>query len=151
MLQDYQYTLNANVSAEEAYRKVARVSAWWNERSTGETQALGDTFKVDFGKTWVEFEVVEAIPNRRMVWLVTDCELHFLKDRKEWKDTKVIWDLKAGNGATSITMTHAGITPAVECFDVCQAGWNFHLGESLLKLLTENRGVPDNGRGRPNA
>ena len=151
MKQDYQYTVNANVSAEEAYRKVACVSEWWNQRSTGKTQVLGDTFKVDFGETWVEFEVIEAMPNRRMVWRVTDCDLHFVRDRKEWKDTRVVWDLETRNGTTSVTMTHAGLTPGVECFNACQAGWNFHLGESLLRLLTEDRGLPDHGRSRPNA
>ena len=40
MLQDYQSILNAKVSAEDAYRKVARVSDWWNQRSTGDAQKL---------------------------------------------------------------------------------------------------------------
>ena len=146
MLQDYQSILNAKVSAEEAYRKVARVSDWWNQRSTGDTQKLGDCFRVDFGQTWVDFKVVEAIPSRRMVWHVTDCHLHFVKDATEWKGTRVIWDLTTKNGTTTVTMTHAGLTPAVECFEVCKAGWNFHVGESLLKLLTEDIGLPDHAR-----
>jgi hypothetical protein len=151
MLQDYQCTVSAKVSAEEAYCKIARVNDWWNQRSTGKTQQVGDTFKVDFGPTWVEFEVIEAIPDKRMVWRVTDCHLHWLKDRTEWKGTSVIWDLATRDGTTTVTMTHAGLTPAVECFDTCQAGWNFHVGESLLKLLIDGRGLPDRGRGRPDA
>jgi len=146
MSQDYKCTVNAKVSAEEAYRKVASVSAWWNQRSTGKAQKVGDTFRVDFGETWVNFEIVEAVPNKRVVWHVTDCNLHSFKDRKEWKDTRVVWDLTAADDTTTITMTHAGLTPEVECFNACQAGWNFHVGESLLKLLTENHGVPDHGR-----
>jgi Activator of Hsp90 ATPase homolog 1-like protein len=146
MLQDYKCTVNAKVSAEEAYRKVARVSDWWNQRSTGETQKAGDTFRVNFGETWVEFDVVESVPNKRLVWHVTDCNLHSFKDRTEWKDTSVTWDLTTENDTTTVTMSHVGLTPAVECFKACEAGWNFHVGESLLKLLTEDRGLPDHAR-----
>jgi hypothetical protein len=146
MLQDYKCTVNARVSAEEAYRKVARVSDWWNQRSTGKTQKVGDTFRVNFGETWVDFEVVEAVPNKRFVWHVTDCHLHSFEDRTEWKDTSVIWDLTTASDTTTVTMAHAGLTPAVECFKACEAGWNFHVGESLLKLLTEDCGLPDHGR-----
>jgi hypothetical protein len=146
MLQDYKCTVNANVSAEEAYRKVARVSEWWNQKSTGHAQEAGDTFRVDWGQTWVDFKVLEAVPNKRFVWHVEDCHLPWLKNQTEWKNTKVIWDLVAANGTTEIQMTHVGLTPAVECFETCEAGWNFHVGQSLLKLLTEGRGLPDHGK-----
>ena len=146
MLQDYQATVSAKVSDREAYRKVARVSDWWNQRSTGRAEEVGDCFRVDFGQTWVDFEVVEAVQDKRIVWRVTDCHLHFVSDRLEWKGTSVIWDLATANGTTTVTMTHAGLTPAVECFKGCEAGWNFHVGESLLRLLVEDRGLPDHGR-----
>jgi hypothetical protein len=151
MSQDYKRAVSAKVSAEQAYRKVARVSDWWNQRSTGRIQKAGDTFRVDFGETWVDFEVVEAVPNERMVWRVTDCHLHSFKDHTEWKGTSVIWDLTTAHDTTTVTMTHAGLTPEVECFEACKAGWNFHVGESLIKLLTEDRGLPDHGRGRTSA
>ena len=151
MLQDYQCTVNVKVSAEEAYRKVARVAEWWNQQATGRTQNVGDTFRVDFGETWVDFEVLEAVANKRVVWRVTDCHLQWLKDHKEWQGTSVIWDLTTANDTTRITMTHAGLTPEVECFKACEAGWNFHVGESLFKLLTEDRGLPDHGRKKANA
>jgi hypothetical protein len=151
MLQDYTCSVNAKVSAEDAYRKVARVSDWWNQRATGKAQMVGDTFRVDFGETWVDFEVVEAVPNKRAVWHVTDCHLHWLQDRAEWKDTRVIWELTTASDTTTITMTHAGLTPEVECYERCAAGWSFHVGESLLKLLAEEAGVPDHGRVAANA
>ncbi len=146
MLKDYKCTVNARVSAEEAYRKVARVSDWWNQQSTGKAQEAGDTFRVNFGETWVNFEVVEAIPNKRLVWRVTDCNLHTFKDRTEWNGTSVTWDLTTANDTTTVTMAHVGLTPEVECFKACEAGWNFHVGESLLKLLTDDRGLPDHAR-----
>jgi hypothetical protein len=150
MLQDYNHTITASVSASDAYRKVSRVSEWWNQRATGSSQKVGDAFRVDFGETWVDFKVVEAVEDRRYVWLVTDCHLHWLKDKTEWKGTRVVWNLTPENGTTTVTITHVGLTPAAECFTNCEAGWNFYVGESLLQLLKDDRGLPDR-RGKASA
>ena len=146
MSQDYHHSVTAKVSAQDAYSKVARVSEWWNKKSTGNTREVGDTFKIDWGQTWVNFKVIEAVPDKRIVWHVEDCHLPWLKNQTEWKDTKVIWDLSAANGETEIKITHLGLTPDVECYGACEAGWDFHVGQSLLKLLTEDQGLPDHGK-----
>lgn len=146
MSQNYQLAINAGISAEDAYRKVAHVSDWWNKASTGSAQEVGDRFRVDFGSTWVDFKVVEAAPNRRLVWHVENCHLHWLENKTEWKDTEVVWEIAGVNGVTEVKMTHVGLTPEVECFGACEAGWNFHVGKSLLKLLTEGHGLPDNAK-----
>lgn len=52
-------------------------------------------------------------------------------------------DLSSENGETRITMTNVGLIPEVECDNHCAAGWNFYVIESLLKLLTEGKGLPD--------
>jgi Activator of Hsp90 ATPase homolog 1-like protein len=141
--QDYQSSVSAEISAEEAFGKIANVSGWWAKGTVGKAKNVGDTFKVDWGETWVDFKIVEAVPNGRIVWQVTDCHLPWLNDKTEWKDTKVVWDLATANGVTQVTMTHAGLTPAVECFKGCEAGWNFYFGKSLLKLFTDDTGLPD--------
>ena len=79
----------------------------------------------------------------KVVWQVTDCNLHFVNDKKEWKDTSVVWEASPANGATQVRMTHVGLVPDVECYDNCKTGWDFFVGESLSKLLNENKGLPD--------
>lgn len=88
--QDYQSTVSAEISADDAFDKIARVSEWWTKGTTGNAKKIGDTFKVDWGGTWVEFKVVEAVPGIRIVWQVKDCHLPWLKDTAEWKGTKVV-------------------------------------------------------------
>jgi len=39
-----------------------------------------------------------------------------------------------------------GFGSGVECYGNCKIGWDFCVGESLLKLLTENKGLPTSGR-----
>jgi hypothetical protein len=94
--QDYRSTISANISAKVAFDKLARVSEWWTKCVTGNAQKVGDTFKVDWGQTWVAFKIAEAVPYERIVWQVTDCHLHWLKDKTEWQDTNVVWDLRPG-------------------------------------------------------
>ena len=54
-----------------------------------------------------------------------------------------MWEVSTEKGATKISMAHVGLVPGIECYEDCKAGWDFYVGESLLKLLTENKGLPD--------
>lgn len=141
--QNYHCTITAKISIKEAFEKINRISAWWTKGFTGRSQKLGDTFTVRFGDTFVDFEITEVIPDEKIVWQVVNSNLHWVKDKKEWNNTKVVWELLSQNGTTQVSMTHVGLVPGIECYANCKAGWNFYVGESLLKLLTKNRGRPD--------
>ena len=142
----YHRSISANISPGEAFERIARISDWWTAGVRGNLRNLGDAFTVLFGETFVDFEIVEVVPDKRIVWLVTDCNLHRMKNKTEWKDTRIVWDVTPDNRATRIDMTHVGLVPGVECYNVCEAGWNFYVGESLLKLLNEGKGLPDGRR-----
>lgn len=144
---DYSAAITANITAQEAAERISRVVDWWTAGFTGASQKVGDAFTVRFGETFVDFAVAEWIPAKRIVWLVTDCNLPFVKDKKEWKGTRVIFEMSSDGPATTVTMTHAGLVPSVECYETCRNGWNFYITESLQKLLSENKGIPD-GKGR---
>jgi hypothetical protein len=146
-MRDYQFSIGAEITAKEALDRIARVPEWWTTGFAGADKKRGDAFSVRFGETFVDFEVAEFVPERKVVWRVTDCHLHFIKDKAEWKDTQVIWELSSTGDKTSVSMTHKGLVPTAECYGNCEAGWNFYVGESLRKYLTEGKGLPD-GRNR---
>ena len=83
------------------------------------------------------------VPGKKIVWLVTDCNLTWLKDIKEWNGTRIEWKVSTVNNLTQISMTHVGLVPGIECYNDCEKGWNFHIGTSLFKLITEGVGMPD--------
>ncbi len=83
------------------------------------------------------------IPGKKIVWLTTDCNLHFLKDKKEWKDTQIVWEFQPEDDKVKIIMTHVGLSPDIECFEDCTKGWNHYIKTSLYQLLTEGEGQPD--------
>ena len=116
---------------------------WWTKWFTGAAQKVGDAFTVRFGEIFVDFKISEVVPGKSVVLRVTDCNLQWIDDKKEWKGTSVVWETSPDNGATRVRMTHVGLAPGAECYDNCKGGWDFFVGESLSKLLNENTGIPD--------
>lgn len=139
---NYQRTIAVGASAADAFAAVVDVAAWWVKSIEGPSRHPGDQFKVDMGKTYVTIKITEFIPGRRLVWSVVDCYIHFLEDKREWTGTSIVFEIDGGGGSTSITMTHVGLTPEVECFEACQQGWDGYFLGSLPALITEHMGKP---------
>lgn len=143
--QNYHNSITVSVTSKEAFEKINNVSEWWSQSFKGKAQKTGDTFSVSFGDTFVDFKIDEVIPDKKIIWHVTDCNLHWIENKKEWKDTKIVWEVSSENGKTKIDMTHIGLVPEVECYNDCKKGWNFYVEKSLFKFVTENKGLPDQG------
>jgi Activator of Hsp90 ATPase homolog 1-like protein len=141
--QDYSASITTNLTAAATAERINRVADWWTASFTGSSEKFGDNFSVRWGETFVDFVVEQLIPAKRIVWRVTDCNLPFVADKKEWKKTEVVFDISSESGATTVTMTHSGLKPGVACYDACSQGWNFFITESLQQLLTRNQGMPD--------
>jgi|SRR5476651_154817 len=140
--QDFTCSITAAVTADEAVNAISQVDQWWAKTVEGSAQQLNDVFTVRFGTTNVTFRVTELVPEKRVVWTVTDCYLPWLKDTTEWTGTKVIYDIVSDNGTTTVNFTHQGLQPQVECYNQCVKGWTGHVTESLQKLLNEGVGEP---------
>lgn len=141
---DYNVQLKVNATAEQAIKAISNVSAWWAQEVDGAAEKTGDDFTTHFGKTWGKFQVTE-LRNDRIVWDVTDCYLDLLKDTKEWKGTRIIFQLASEGDQSVIDITHEGLTPEKECFNDCTNGWNFYFRESLFNYLEKERGLPGAG------
>ena len=140
---DYHAAIVVNVSPLQATEAINQVKLWWTENTEGSTNKLNDLFKVTFGETFSRFKITEMIPGEKINWLVLDCNLHWMNNKKEWKDTNILWEISSSNNSTRIDMTHIGLEPGIECFEDCTKGWNHYVKESLYKLITEGKGVPD--------
>lgn len=141
--EDYHCSILADVSLKEAFDNINHVSAWWTENIEGGSEKLNDIFTVHFAETFVTFKIIETAPYKKITWLVTDCNLHWLKDKKEWNNTKISWEISAENSSTKIDMTHIGLVPGIECYNDFQKGWNHYIPDSLLKLITAHKGIPE--------
>ena len=139
---NYHRTITVNASAEEAMKKISQVNLWWKKDFSGSAEKLNDKFTVPFGEpSFVDFVVSEFVPDKKVVWKVTDCYLPWFQDKKEWNNTEVVFELSEENGKTKIDFTHIGLVPEVECYDVCEKGWNGHITESLVKFINEGKTI----------
>jgi len=141
--QDYTATIVVNTSAAQTFKCINRVSAWWTENIEGSSEKLNDVFTVHFADTFVTMKIIEFIPEKKTVWLVTDCFLPWLKDKQEWKNTRVVFEITPENNSTQIQFTHMGLVPEIECYNGCVKGWDQYFKESLLLLITEGKGRPE--------
>jgi hypothetical protein len=140
---NYHITITVNASPQEAMKKISQVNLWWAKKVKGKTEKPNDKFTVDFGETYVDFQISELIPNKKVVWKVTDCNLHWIKAKKEWVGNEVVFDISEKGNATQIDFTHIGLVPGVECYNDCEAGWNGHVTNSLVNFMNEGKGMPE--------
>lgn len=118
------------------YRSHNGGPAFTRRRLPGKVKKLNDefSFKAGGGVHNTTQKLVELVPNKKIVWLVTGSDLTFLSDPGEWKDTRIRFDIMAVNDKTHITFVHEGLVPSVECYDACSSGWTQYM-ERLGKKL----------------
>ena len=83
-------------------------------------------------------KLVEVIPDKKVVWEVTDSNLSFLEEKDEWTGTKISFELAEKDGKTEVRFTHLGLTPESECYEACFNGWSGLLKKNLFNLITGN-------------
>ncbi len=139
---DFNSSFSAKISADEAIKKISKVPEWWGITFTGSAEKLNDKFVVKMGgDSFFDFTVTELLPGKRIVWLVTDCYMPWYSDKKEWANTRLIFDLEENNGETQVYFKHEGLTPDVECYKDCNPGWTHWIQTSLFSYLTAGKGV----------
>ena len=129
-----------NHSTEEVFIAINNVRGWWQGEIEGDTKELNDEFTYRMtGHHYSKQQIVESIPNEKVVWLVTDSELKFAH-KNEWTDTKIIFEIKEINNKTQVRFTHVGLIPAFECYGDCSWAWSALMQESLVSLITTGKG-----------
>ena len=140
---DYHASFVTSLAPGEALERICAVSEWWTKGITGASHALGDTFTIRFGETVVNFRITEFVSNEKIDWEVVSSHLPWLTHKTEWTGTEVVWEAEREGDKTRIRMTHVGLVPQVECYERCEAGWNFFVVQSLQKWMIERIGMPD--------
>lgn len=144
-MKKYDYTTSIQVDAtpQKAFDCINKVTKWWTENLEGHSQQLDDEFKVRFGDVhYSKQRLIEVVPDKKVVWQVTESQLNFIKDKSEWTNTKLVFEVDTDNGKTQVHFTHIGLIPNVECYDACSNAWAEYIQGSLLRLINTGKGNP---------
>ena len=68
---------------------------------------------------------------------------NFTKDKSEWVDTNIVFEISEKDGKTQIIFTHQGLVPQYECYQVCDDAWTSYIQGSLKNLIATGKGRPN--------
>lgn len=136
----YSYTFKTSKTQDEVFQLLLDVKQWWSglyeETITGKSDKINDEFTFTAGKGMhnTTQRLVELVPDKKVAWLVTNSNLTFLKDTSEWRGTVIRFDIDAGKDGTTVTFTHEGLMPQIECFENCSSAWTGYMNNLKEKL-----------------
>jgi hypothetical protein len=141
--QGYTASFVVNATPHKVFESINHIAAWWTNDVKGNSQKLNDEFTVQFADIHLSTQkLVELVPDKKVVWLVTDSKLNFVENKHEWTGTKISFEIFDLGSKTQILFTHLGLIPSFQCYEGCSKGWDYWFKGSLFKLLTEGKGTP---------
>jgi uncharacterized protein YndB with AHSA1/START domain len=122
-----------------ALRTTEGVSGWWGPASG--SADTGGILEVSFldGRQVIRLHV-EPTSERRVVWSVEGAAL-----TPDWAGTTIMFDVEEAGEGSTIRFRHQGLTPALQCFDMCHEGWTHYVG-SLASYVETGQGQPSRER-----
>ena len=142
----YQQTLVIHADPAAVYAAVATeagLRAWWTPNCTADKR-VGGTATFRFGETSKDMRIERLDANREVRWLCTRAFIAIdkLARKDEWVGTEIVFRLTPTvDGKTRLDFEHIGLEPTLECYDLCNSGWN-HFLASLQQFVETGRGTP---------
>jgi len=138
---DFTTTILVDQTPKEAFDAINNVRGWWFGDIEGRTEKLNDEFTYQFKEFhYSKQRLVEFIPDKKVVWLVTDSSLNFVEDRDEWTGTKISFEVTPKGDKTEVRFMHEGLVPSQECYDACSNAWGDYIQKSLRSLIRTGKG-----------
>ena len=147
-MHDHSFTTSFTVdqTPEQAFAAINNVRGWWSEDIKGGTEKVGDIFNYRFRDIHrCTVKIKASVPGERVVWHILNNYFNFTADATEWKGTDVIFEIARKGGKTEVRVTHDGLVPEYECYDICSDGWTTYVNGSLKSLIETGKGQPNVG------
>jgi len=145
-------TILVDQNPETAFNAIKNFRAWWSEEIVGNTDKLNEEFFYHYKDVHLcKIKLIEIIPDKKLVYNVLDNKFNFVKDKSEWINTKLIFEITTEGDKTSVQFTHEGLVPEYECYDVCSDAWTSYIQGSLQSLIVTGKGKPNPKEGGLNA
>ncbi len=129
---------------KEVFTAINNIRGWWSGEITGEADKLGAEFTYRYKNIHKSTQkITELVPGKKVVWIVTDAELTFVKDKTEWIGTDIVFEIARKDGKTELRFKHLGLVPAFECYSGCSGAWGSLVDGNLRKLIESGKDQPD--------
>nr|WP_315156361.1 SRPBCC domain-containing protein [uncultured Flavobacterium sp.] len=137
---NYTFSFESSQTPENIFETLIDVHKWWvelfGEDIKGSSNTLNDefTFSAGNGLHYTKQQLIELVPNQKIVWQVTESNLSFAAKTDEWTNTKFGFEISKLGKKSKVTFTHYGLVPKFECYNDCAGAWTQYL-ENLAEKL----------------
>jgi uncharacterized protein YndB with AHSA1/START domain len=134
---DFHSTLVFAAAPDRVFAALTDIDAltgWWTPAGGG--TAAGETLRFLIGDKQLVMRVEEADRPSLVRWSVLVCE-----PAPDWVGTSITFELTPSATGTELRFRHHGLTPRLECFETCHAGWTRALA-SLVDYVDRRGGSP---------
>jgi hypothetical protein len=137
-IESFSTTIEVAKSPQEVFNCITDVTNWWSKDFEGSSKNLNDEFIIHHpGQHYSKQKLVEVIPDKKIVWLVTESTLYWIQnDKQEWTNTKMIFEITTAGNKTMLHFTHEGLVPEKECYTMCEKGWSTIIKNWLFHFIT---------------
>ena len=141
---DFTTTISSDKTPNEVFNAITNVRGWWSKKIEGNTHKLNDEFIFEVkGVHYSKQKLIEVIPDKKIVWRVTESHMTFIQNTSEWTGTKIVFEISKKDNLTQLIFTHEGLIPEVECYNACSPAWTQYVQHSLMSLITTGEGDPN--------
>lgn len=137
---NFTFSFKSSRSPKNIFDILVDARAWWSgiysETIKGSSDQLDEefTFHAGAGAHYTKQRLIELIPGKKIVWLVVESNLSFLKNPEEWKGTKLCFEIFENGNEKEVRFTHIGLLPDMESYDGCAGAWTQYLNNLSVKL-----------------
>lgn len=136
-------TFLVDQTPEKAFAAINNVRGWWSGEIEGNTDKPGAEFTYRVQELhYSKQKITEFIPGKKVVWHVLDAKLSFVKDKNEWKDTDIVFEITKNGNKTEVRFMHIGLVPEYECYNNCSIAWGILIKGNLRKLISTGKVQP---------
>ena len=146
---DFQKSINIKTTSEKAFNAVATgIDLWWGNVDNTSVQNPGDEFSVFFEEnTEWRFKILKLDKYYQVIWkcIYANHSFNGLKNIKdEWLNSEISFAFKKiADNLVKLTFKHRGLTPNLNCYTICDAGWTHFISNSLKLYLETGTGKPN--------
>ncbi len=139
----YTATIEVTVSPRDVFNSIKEVLKWWSKDFEGSSIKLNDEFIIHHpGSHYSKQKLIEVVPGKKMVWLVTESELDWLKkDKHEWTNTKMIFEITTKENTSILHFIHEGLVPEKECYTRCEQGWDMVIKNRMFNFIITSKRI----------